>query len=145
MAGAGAGLAVAGLLSSAEATAVRSALGLLRVHTCTITASEATGGTDAWGNPVVADDTPQTAVPCKYRADDRVRIDAQGNLILRAPTVTVAHDVTVAAGDRVSAITDSDGTVLLAGPAIVETIVPTAGLGPSLKKRLVLRGAVAVA
>ena len=136
---------MAGLLSSAEATAVRAALGLVRVHTCTLTASAAPSGTDAWGNPVAADGTPQTAVPCKYRADDRVRIDEQGNLILRAPTVTVAHDVTVAAGDRVSAITDSDGTVLLAGPAVVEMIVRAAGLGPSLKKRLVLRGSEAVA
>jgi len=131
---------MAGLISTAEAPAIRDALGLFRVHTATITPRTDSGADDAWSNPVITDGTPVTAIPCKFRADDRVRLDEHGNLVIKAPTLTVAHDLSVSIGAVVTNVQNSEGVVLLAGPATVEYIVSSSGLGPALKKRLVLSG-----
>lgn len=136
-----------GLISAQEAVGVRQALALFLVHTATVTATEVPTvppTVDDWGNPITVDGTPVANVPCKYKAQDSVNVGdvvfgPSGVVTRRVPTLTVAHDLPVTVNDEVSAITDSTGTVLLAGPAIVEAIIPSAGLGPVLNKKLVLR------
>lgn len=130
---------MAGLISPAEATSLRSALSVFRVHSATITPRVA-GAADGENDVTYSDGTPVTGVACKYRAEDRVTIDETGQTLVSVPTLTVAHDQSVAVGATVSNVQDSDGAVLFAGPARVEYIVAAAGLGPTLKKRLVLRG-----
>lgn len=128
------------LIAATEAAGIRTALSVFFVHRCTVTPVSA-GSADAWGQDTETDGTPVTAVPCKYRAEDRVVIEETGQTLVSVPTVTVAHDLAVSAGDKVSNVQDAAGVVLFAGPARVEFIVHSAGLGYSMKKRLVLRGA----
>lgn len=108
-------------------------------HTCTI-AARVTGAVDGENNATYTWPTPVNNVPCKYRAVDRVRRDDLGAVIVNVPTITVAHDFVINPGDRVSNIVASDGAVLQAGPLFVDYVQPSAGLGPVLKKRVVLRG-----
>jgi hypothetical protein len=133
-----------GLISSAEAPSIRAALGLFLVHTYTRT-PVTEGADDAHGNAAETPGTPVTGVACKYRSEDRVRIrnDDGGATIVRAPSLTVAHDDPLDETDTVSNIRDSEGTVLLAGPIQVGAPVPSAGLGPVLLKKFILRGAEA--
>lgn len=127
-----------GLITAAQAGPIREQLAVFRVHTCTVTPRVA-GPPDGENNVTYTDGTPVTGVACKYRAEDRVRIDETGQTLVSVPTVTVAHDLAIAVGSKVSNVQDSDGAVLLAGPAVVEYVVPAAGFGPTLKKRCVLR------
>jgi hypothetical protein len=137
---------MAGLISSAEAVSIRDALSVFLVHRCVLTPQEVpvldgdgNPVLDDWGNPTYTTGTPVEDVPCRYRAEDTVRIDDQGTVLRRLPTLTVAHDLSVTVNDTVTDVTDSDGAVLLDGPAVVEAIVASAGFGPTLQKRLVLR------
>lgn len=129
-----------GLIGSAEAVGIRTALSVFRVHLATITPVSA-GAEDAHGNATRVPGTPRTGVACKYRADDRVRVDEGGTLILRAPTLTLAHDDVIDEGDLISDIRDSEGVVLVAGPLEIGPPAYSAGLGPSLSKKLILRSA----
>jgi hypothetical protein len=130
---------MSGLISSAEAVGLRDALSVFMVHTYSRTPRVA-GAEDNHGNETEADGTAVTGVACKYRASDRVRVDIDGALVLRAPTLTVAHDDPLTDGDQVSNVQDSEGVVLLAGPVTVGPAVHSAGLGPTLKKKFALRG-----
>ena len=127
-----------GLISSAEAASIRDALSVFRVHTATITPMVA-GSPDAENNVTYAPGTPVTGVACKYRAEDRVRVEETGQTLVSVPTITLAHDQAIAVGSRVSNVQNSEGVVLFVGPAVVDYIVPSAGLGPTLKKKAVLR------
>jgi hypothetical protein len=49
------------------------------------------------------------------------------------------YDAALEVGDQVSAITTSDGVVLLAGPLVVESVTASAAFGPSLGQRAYLR------
>jgi hypothetical protein len=131
---------MAGLISSAEAIGIRDALSVFLTHTYTRTPMLA-GAADSENSVTYTTGTPVTAVPCKYRASDRVQVEISGALVLRAPTLSVAHDDPLKAGDQISNIKDSEGVVLLAGPVTAGPAVHSAGLGPTLKKKFVLRGA----
>lgn len=126
------------LISDAVATLARTQLVRFLVHAATLTPRVA-GTADSEGNIPYTDGTPVTGVACKYVAEDRVTIDNGGQTLVSVPTLTVAWDQTVAAGSKVGNVQDSDGTVLLVGPATVQYVVASAGLGPTLKKKLVLR------
>lgn len=128
------------LISATEATAIREALSVFRVHTCTITPITQ-GAEDTWGDTADTAGTPRTGVACKYVPDDVLRVDETGRITARGPTLTVAYDDALAVGDRVSDIRDAASTVLAAGPLVVQEILPSAGLGYSLKQRALLRGA----
>jgi hypothetical protein len=128
------------LISTAIATLARTQLGRFRVHTATITPS--TEGTeDIYFDAADTPGTPRTGVACKYVPADTLRVDDDGRVTSRAPTLMVAYDDALAVGDRVSNIVDADGTVLAAGPLVVQSIVPAAGLGYSLKRTAILAGA----
>lgn len=125
------------LISDAQAASIRSALSVFLTHTATITPKTA-GAANDWGEDTATDGTPVTGVACKYKAEDRVVIDESGRTLVSVPTITLAHDQTIAVGSSVSNVQDSQGVVLLAGPARVDYIVASAGFGPTLKKRAVL-------
>jgi hypothetical protein len=129
------------LISDAEAPSIRAAFELFLVHTATIQ-PYTSGAEDAHGDATQTAGTPRTGVPCKYVSEARVRVrnDEGGVTIVRAPTLTVAHDDPLDETDTVSNITASDGTVLLAGPIQVGPPVHAAGFGPVLSKRFLLRG-----
>lgn len=129
------------LITAADATSIRAALGLFLVHTYT-RQPMTSGADDAHGNATQTAGTPVTGVACKYVSEARVRVrnDEGGTTIVRAPTLTVAHDDPLDETDLVSNITASDGAVLLAGPIQVGPPVHSAGFGPVISKRFLLRG-----
>lgn len=126
------------LISSSIADLVRTQLERFLVHTCTITPMTLSGVDEEFNDVYVAG-APLTDVPCKYNAEDQVRITETGQTLVSVPTVSFAHDQVIDQHSIVSAIEDSDGNVLMAGPAAVDYITSSAGFGPSLKKRAVLR------
>lgn len=129
---------MAGLISSADAVGIRAALAVFLVHTCVLTPRVASTP-DGENDVTYTAGTPVTGVACKYIAEDRVRLDDAGRTLVSVPTLTVAAGQTIAPGATVSNVQDSEGTVLLAGPATVEYVVASAGLGPTLKLVAVLR------
>lgn len=111
--------------------------------THTFTRTPVTDGTeDAWGEAAQTDGTPVTGRPCRYKPEDRLIIDERGRQTVSVPTLRLRSDETIAVGDKVSAVTDADGVVLLAGPLIVETVEPGAAVGGTLYKVALLREAV---
>jgi hypothetical protein len=131
---------VPALISSADATAIRSALSVFFVHTCTITPITQ-GAEDTWGETADSTGTARTAVACKYIPEETLRVDETGRVLRDVPTLLVAHDDAIAEGDRVSNVQDAAGAVISAGPLTVETVIAPAGFGYALKKIAVLRGA----
>jgi hypothetical protein len=131
---------MASLIGAGITSLARTQLARFRVHSFTLTPRTA-GAVDGENNATSTPGSPVTGVACKYVAEDRVLIQATGQTLVSVPTLTVAHDLSVAAGSQASNVQDSDGVVIFVGPATVEYIVPAAGLGPTLKKKLVLRGA----
>lgn len=128
------------LISSSLASLARTQLGRFRVHTATVTPITQ-GAEDTWGDTADTAGSARSGVACKYLPADTLRVDDDGRVTSRAPTLTVAYDDALAVGDLVSNIQDADGTVLAAGPLTVQSIIPAAGLGYSLKKTAVLSGA----
>jgi hypothetical protein len=131
---------MAGLISAADATAIRSALSVFLVHTATITPISQ-GAEDTWGDTTDTPGTARTGVACKYVPEETLRIDETGRVLRDVPTLTVAHNDAIAEGDRVSNVQDAGGTVISAGPLVVQTVIAPAGLGYALKKVAVLAGA----
>lgn len=131
---------MAGLISATEAPSIRDALNLFLVHTCTFTPIT-DGSVDSENVPASTPGSAVTGVACKYRASDRVRLDEGGTTTVLTPTLKVAHDSVVATGGLISNVQNSTGVVLLAGPVTVGSRTNSDGLGPTLSKRFVLRGA----
>lgn len=127
------------LISPAEAVGIRAALAVFLVHTYERQAASLSSTDDGYGGTVGAGD-PVTGLPCRYRPTDRLRLSDGERMTVSTPVLTVPHDDPIGVGDLVSNVRDADGVLLLAGPLAVETIEPAAGLGPTLKKRAVLRG-----
>lgn len=130
---------MAGLITTAEATAIRSALSTLLVHTFTRTPVTA-GAEDAHGNVTSSAGTPVTGLACKYRSRTRPVRDEAGVTLVATPTIKVAHNSPLTTGDLVSNIQNSEGTVLLAGPLTVGAQLNSDGLGPALTRRFELLG-----
>lgn len=122
------------ILTAAQAALLRTRFDAVFLnHTYTRT-TYTVGAVDDWGTPSKTP-TTVTGVACQYSPAQRGRIDASGQAIVYAPSITVSHADPLAEGDQVSAITDpGDGTVLDAGPFTVVSVVPNAGLGPELAK-----------
>lgn len=129
---------MAGLIGAAEVAGIRTALSVFLTHTYTRTPVSESAD-DVYG-PGRTEGAAVTGQPCKYRAEDRLRLADGDRVTVSVPTLTVAHDDPLDVGDLVSNVQDSTGAVLLVGPLTVETMVASAGLGPTLKKRAVLRG-----
>jgi hypothetical protein len=126
-----------GLIGSAEAVSIRAAFDVLLVHTYTRTpntiSDQGYGDEDTPGTPV-------TSQRCKYRAQTRVRLTNGDRMLVNAPTLTVQAADPISKGDDVSDVADSDGNILLAGPIRVYDVQASAGLGPTLKKTVILQG-----
>lgn len=126
-------------ISPGEANSLRAEI--LRVgmpHTLTRTPVTA-GAEDSEGNAAKVPGTPVTGFPCRYRAEETLRTDTGGRTTVYRPNLSLPYDSPLVVGDLVSAITTADGTVLLAGPLSVESIVPNAAFGPTLSFRAYLR------
>jgi hypothetical protein len=108
-------------------------------HTYTLTPQTATGGTDAWNNPIVGPGTPVPSKPCRFVADDRVVVETTGTTLVGVPTLTVPHDDPIKEGDSVSTVRDLDLVALIEGEGVVDFVQHAAGLGRTLKKVAVLR------
>lgn len=128
-----------GLISASEAASIREALDLFLVHTYARVPVDQTGADQGYG-PTDVERTPVAGLPCKYAAETRIRLAGGDRVLVNVPTLTVpASDVTKV-GDEVQNVADSDGTLMLAGPIRVYDVQASAGLGPTLKKRLILQG-----
>lgn len=128
------------LLADAEFTPIREALALFLVHSYTRQAYT-TGTVDAHGNAVeVAAGSPVTGVACQFSLRQELINDAQGSRLVSLPVLKLAWDDPLAVGDRVSNVQDQTGAVLLDGPARVETVTASAGLGAVVERFATLRG-----
>jgi hypothetical protein len=136
------------ILSARLPAAVRAAMRpLMTQHTYTRTVVAATPVLDDeddptyddWGNPITTDGTPTTGLPCLYQSVRRLRTTEAGSVLVDVSTLTVPYDDPVAVGDRVTNVTDRDGTVLVAA-ASVESFDPNAEAGASVMKVCVLAG-----
>lgn len=135
------------VISSGTANQLRRVFNSLLSHTYTrVTPGAAVPTTaadteyDDWGTPERAADTEVTGVACQYSDNQRVRVAGGGWVLVEQPSIKVAHDDPVTVGCTVKDIHDADGTVLLAGPLKVVSVVPLAGLGPTIQKRAFLSG-----
>lgn len=105
---------------------------------------------DGWSSENDTYGTPEPGNACRFIPTTLLTVTPEGRVIATAPaasgsaltqaTLTVPHDDPLKEGDRISDVTDSDGAVLLAGPARVEAILAQAGLGPTVLKLAALRG-----
>ena len=129
------------IISAGTTTQLRRVFDSLLAHTYARTVVTEAGG--YYGDEGMAGATT-TAQPCRYRAQDRLRTDDGARVIVSTPTITVPHNDPIVSGDLVSDVRDSNGVLLFAGPAAVETVEASAGLGPTLQKRAVLRAGDAV-
>lgn len=114
---------------------------LLRYLTHTYTRSTVTASDteDDWGDEDETPDVGVSSLPCLYSMEDRFVSDALGTRSVKTPTLYVAPDDPLKVGDVVTAIADASGTVLLAGPLLVETVNPNSEAGVSVLKRTTLR------
>lgn len=106
-------------------------------HTYTRTPVTA-GAEDSEGNATRTLGTPVTGLACRYVAEETLRTDVGGRTTIYHPNLTLAYDSPLVVGDLVSAVAGPDG-VLLAGPLMVESVVPAAVVGPTLTKVAYLR------
>lgn len=121
------------LLPAGLARQVRAALEPLM--TATYTRTPLTDGTqDAHYNETAVLGTPVSGQPCAYLMQGTLVVDEAGRRTVSTPTLYVFHTDPLAVGDLVSAVTDREGTVLLAGPLEVETIDPAGEAGASTLK-----------
>jgi hypothetical protein len=127
-----------GLISAGTTAQLRRTFDSLLAHTYTRTPSVADD--DETYGPNDDNGTPSTGQKCRYRATVRLRLEDGNRVTVDTPTLTVPHDDPIKSGDQVSDVRDSDGVLLLTGPLRVETVEPSAGLGPTLQKRAILRG-----
>lgn len=126
------------LISTGTTTQLRRTFDSLLSHSFTLT--PVTSGADDGYGAATTEGTPVTGKTCRYRAQDRLRLANGDRVIVSTPVLTVPHNDPIKTNDLVSNVQDSDGVVLLVGPIEVEVIEASAGLGPTLQKRAVLRG-----
>jgi hypothetical protein len=113
----------------------------VRAMTMTYTRTPVTAGTvNTWNEQTSVPGTPVSGLPCLYSAEDQLISDAEGTRTVSVPTLYVPPDDPLAVGDLVSAVSDRNGAVLLAGPLTVETINPNAEAGASVLQTARLRG-----
>jgi hypothetical protein len=123
-------------LSPGEAASIRAGLG----HNHTFTRTSTTlSAEDSEGNRSPTPGAVTTGLRCRYRAEETLRTDTGGRVTVYRPSLALPHDSPLVVGDLVSAITDAEGTVLLAGPLAVESVMTRAAFGPVLSKRAYLR------
>ncbi len=82
---------------------------------------------DDWGLPVYALGKPgtpnvQNNIPCFYGIKETAVITPEGLITLNLPILTCAYTDIIKKGDRVSNIQTLDGTMLVAGPVLVESV-----------------------
>ena len=132
-----------GLISAGTTAQLRRTFDALLAHTYDLTPMSS-GGTDDGYGPTQTPGAVVAGRPCRYRAVQRLRLNNGDRVQVLTPTLTVPHDDPIKPDDEVSNVRDADGVLLLAGPLTVETVEASAGLGPTLQKRAVLRGGDAV-
>jgi hypothetical protein len=133
--------------SATERTLFRGLAAQTLVHTYTRLRRLSTGGVDDWNGTLVGDDPAgaTASVACRYQPAKVGRRDETGKGIDERAALLVATTDTLAAGDLVSNVRDADGTLLLAGPAIVSVVEPFEGGGALLLYRAPLESFSALA
>lgn len=126
------------LIPEAAFAGARRALARTLVHLCDYTPITST---TVDGDEVAVDGVTVVDVRCRYEAQGQTIRDAGGLVTLSGPTLTVAHDATLAEGGRVANIRNSNGEVLLAGPLAIDRRTDDDPLGLPLLKTYALQGA----
>jgi hypothetical protein len=118
-------------------------LGLMLTHT--YTRSTVTGGDeDAWGDEAAMPGAGTSGLRCLYGSEVRLLRDQSvrdeyGSRTIKVPTLFVPPDDPLAVGDVVTNVLDASGTVVQAGPFVVESVNMNAELGVSVLKACELR------
>ncbi len=91
-----------------------------------------TAALDSWGQQTYTFGTPTTGtsvngtvvnnIPCFYAIKEIPFPTADGLTTLNIPILTLGFDDPIKVGDHVSNIQTADGTVLIAGPVLVESL-----------------------
>lgn len=84
----------------------------------------AVGTLDSWGQQSYQFGTPVTGIPCFYAVKEIPFPTAEGLTTLNIPVLTLGFDDPIMVGDHVSNIQTQDGTVLVVGPVVVESLQP---------------------
>lgn len=79
-------------------------------------------GTDSWNQPRYTFAPPEMGIPCYYEIREVPVITPQGLTTLNLPRLILAIDDTLTEGDHVRNIITADGTTILRGPVVVETL-----------------------
>jgi hypothetical protein len=79
-------------------------------------------GVDEWNQPTVSFAPPVSGLPCFYEINRGPLVTPRGLLGMNVPRLFVSIDDTLKEGDHVTNVTTSDGSILLIGPVIVESI-----------------------
>lgn len=120
-----------------------------RMLTMTYTRSTVTGGDeDDWGDEQPTAGAGTSGLRCLYGTEqsilrDQSQRDEYGARTIKTPTLFVPPTDPLSVGDVVTNVLDSGGSVIVAGPLVVEAVNPNSELGVSVLKSCALRGTVA--
>lgn len=133
------------MISEADFASIAQAFEIFLNHRYTRTPTTAST-TNAHNEITSVPGAPVGGQRCFYEVKDTVRM-VDGVLVrVSTPTIALAVDDPLAAGDLVSDIRTQptsalpDGQLLLAGPLVVESIDEAAELGQSIRRVATLRG-----
>jgi hypothetical protein len=94
------------------------------LHTYTREARLGADSMNEWGQQTYNFATPVAGIPCFYAVSEVPVVTPQGLIRFNLPTMTLAFDDPVEVGDRVTNIITADGTVLVIGPVVIESLQP---------------------
>jgi len=108
-----------GLLSTMRREARRFLL-----HTYSRTPRTSADSLDSWGQAEYEFDKIINNIPCFYAVKEVPIPTTEGLTTLNLPMLTLGFDDPAQVGDVVSNIMTADGTILIAGPVIIESLQP---------------------
>lgn len=79
---------------------------------------------DSWNLPGYQFSNTVSGIPCFYAVKEVPIVTPEGLTTLNLPVLTLGYDDTTQVGDLVTNILTTDGTVLLSGPVLVESLQP---------------------
>jgi len=118
-------------------------------HTYTRTIVTSGTGEDAWGDEDLSASVGVSGLPCLYSSQVTQAIytesfssDALGARTLRVPTLFVPPDDPVDVGHVVTNVRAGNGSLIAAGPLVVESVTLNAEAGLSVLKTATLHQAI---
>lgn len=109
-------------------------------HLYDLTKASVVSGEDATGYVTRTPGATTTGLACHFRDVSAMQPDAGGLVVMEKPLLVVQGDGAAAEGDSVANVRTKDGTVLMAGPVLIENVLDAQpGVGGPMSKVLALR------